>query len=63
MKVAHAAYEINDDDVAIIRKAGYADDDIFEATVRTAVSAGLLRLEKGLGALGALSLPTSDPAA
>ena len=51
-KVAHAAYEVNDEDVAILRRAGYTDDEIFEATVRTAVSAGILRLESGLGILG-----------
>jgi len=50
-KVAHAAYEVDDDDVAMLRRAGYTEDQIFEATVRTAVGEGLMRLEKGLAVL------------
>jgi alkylhydroperoxidase family enzyme len=51
-KVARHAYEVTDEDVAALRRAGYTEDAIFEVTVSAAVGAGLARLERGLAALG-----------
>lgn len=50
-KVAERAYTVTDDDVARLRRAGYTEDQIFEATVAAAVGAGLARLERGMAAL------------
>ena len=50
-KVRRHAYRVTDDDVASLRQAGYSEDQIFEATVCTALGAGLSRLEKGLALL------------
>lgn len=43
-KVAGHAYSVGDDDIAELRRAGYTEDQIFEATVSAALGAGLLRL-------------------
>jgi alkylhydroperoxidase family enzyme len=50
-KVAYAAHEITDRDIAALRDAGYTEDQIFEVTVSAAMGTGLLRLEVGLCAL------------
>lgn len=50
-KVAERAYEITDEDIDALRRAGYADDAIFEITVSAALGAGLARLERGLTVL------------
>lgn len=50
-QVRHRAWEITDADIEALRQAGYAEDQIFEATVCAAVGAGLARLEKGLEVL------------
>jgi alkylhydroperoxidase family enzyme len=50
-KVANRAFEVTDNDVAALREQGYSEDEIFEATVSTALGAGLSRLERGLAAL------------
>ncbi len=50
-KVRRLAYEITDRDVEDLKDAGYSEDEIFEHTVSAAVSAGLDRLEAGLGVL------------
>lgn len=44
-KVAGHAHSVGDDDIAELHRAGYTDDQIFEATVSAALGAGLLRLE------------------
>ena len=51
-KVAHHAYQVTDDDVEALKRAGLSEDQIFEATVAAAVGAGLRRLRTGLAALG-----------
>jgi alkylhydroperoxidase family enzyme len=50
-KVRHHAYRVTDADIAALRQAGCSEDEIFEATVCTALGAGLSRLDKGLGLL------------
>jgi hypothetical protein len=50
-KVARHAYKVTDEEVEELRKAGYSEDQIFEATVSCALGAGLRRLEAGLGAI------------
>jgi hypothetical protein len=50
-KVARHAYEVTDEEVDALKRAGYTEDQLFEITVSAAVGAGLLRLERGLAAL------------
>jgi hypothetical protein len=50
-KVRERAYTVTDEDVQALKDAGYSEDEIFELTVSAAVSAGLERLDAGLGAL------------
>ncbi|MBC7542021.1 MAG: hypothetical protein H7338_04750 [Candidatus Sericytochromatia bacterium] len=49
--VRRSAYRVTDADIARLQQAGYDDEQIFEATVATAVGAGFLRLNAGLAAL------------
>ena len=51
IKVALHAYRVTDEDVLQLKREGMSEDQIFEATAAAAVSAALLRLERGLGAL------------
>jgi hypothetical protein len=51
-KVRQGAYAVTDRDVQELKDAGFTEDEIFEQTVSAAVGAGLLRLERGLEALG-----------
>ena len=50
-QVIHRAWQITDEDVARLRRAGYSEDAIFELTLATALGAGMGRLEHGLAAL------------
>ena len=50
-KVSRHAYKVTDEDITALRAAGYSEDQIFEATVSTALGAGMRRLEAGLRAL------------
>lgn len=50
-KVRRHAYQVTDDDIETLRRAGCSEDQIFEATVCAAVGAGLGRLERGLALL------------
>jgi hypothetical protein len=50
-KVAGHAHSVGDEDIAELHRAGYTDDQIFEATVSAALGAGLLRLGRVLRAL------------
>jgi threonine synthase len=50
-KVRERAYTVTDEDIQVLKDAGYSEDEIFELTVSAAVAAGLERLEAGLGAL------------
>jgi alkylhydroperoxidase family enzyme len=52
-KVAHNAYDVTNDDILWLRKNGYTEDQIFEATVSAALGTGLLRIDSGLKALQA----------
>lgn len=49
--VAERAFDITDEDVAALRRAGLGDDEIFEVTAAAALGAGAARLERGLAAL------------
>jgi alkylhydroperoxidase family enzyme len=44
-KVAEHAFSVNDEDITELHRAHYTDDQIFEATVASALGAGLFRLE------------------
>lgn len=50
-KVIHHAYQITDEDVELLKQAGYSEDAIFEVTLCAAMGAGLGRLERGLALL------------
>lgn len=50
-KVRRHAYEITDEDVAALRAAGRSEREIYEATMVTALTAGIERFEIGLRAL------------
>jgi len=50
-KVACHAYQVTDEDLAALSRAGYSEDAVFEVTLAAAVGAGLARLERGLAAL------------
>lgn len=50
-KVTDRAYEVTDDDVDSLCRAGYSEDAIFEIAVSGALGAGLARLQRGLSAL------------
>jgi alkylhydroperoxidase family enzyme len=52
-KVNLHAFRVADADVDALRRAGYSDDAILEATLAVAAGAGLSRLENGLAALRA----------
>ena len=39
------AYEVTDEEVEALKKAGFSEDEIFEQTVSAAVAAGLERLD------------------
>lgn len=47
-KVAGHAHTVSDEDIAGLHRAGYTDDQIFEATVSAALGAGLVRLRRVL---------------
>jgi alkylhydroperoxidase family enzyme len=51
-KVRERAYTITDADVAALKQQGYAEDEIFEATVSTAVAEGLRRLDAAARVIG-----------
>lgn len=50
-KIARHAYEVTEEDLAALQKAGYSDDALFEITVSGALGAARARLERGLAAL------------
>ena len=57
IKVAEHAHLVTDEDIADLHKAGYTDDQIFEATISAALGAGILRLECVLRALSSDQSP------
>ena len=44
-KVRARAYTVTDDDVEGLKRAGFTEDEIFEATVSVAIGEGLRRLD------------------
>lgn len=50
-RIALHAYEVSDEDIAALKRAGYSEQAIFEITASAALGAGLSRLECGLAAL------------
>lgn len=50
-KVRDHAYRVTDEDIADLHRAGYTDDQIFEAIVSVAVGQGLRRRERALAAI------------
>lgn len=52
-KVARRPHQITDTDVEVLGRAGYSEDQIFEATISAALGAGVRRLERGLDVLRA----------
>jgi alkylhydroperoxidase family enzyme len=58
-EVTRGSYERVEADMAVLRREGHSDDQLFEATVSAALGAGLLRREVGLDAArGSSSAPT-----
>jgi alkylhydroperoxidase family enzyme len=51
-KVRERAYAVTDDDVAALKAEGFGDDEIFEATVVTAIREGLRRLDAAERVIG-----------
>ncbi len=51
-KVHRHAHQVTDEDTQELLRAGYSEDQVFEATVSAALGAGLTRLRAGLAALG-----------
>ena len=52
-KVAHHAYTVTDQDVAVARAAGLSEDQIFEVVVCAAIGEATRQYESGLAALDA----------
>ena len=51
-KVRTGAFAVTDDDVDALKRAGVAEDAIFEATVAVAIREGLHRLDTALEVIG-----------
>ena len=45
------AYQVTDEEVEALKRAGYSEDELFEHTVSAAVAAGLERLDAALAVL------------
>ena len=50
-KVIRHAWQVTDEDIEQLERAGYSEDAIFELTIAAALGAGMGRLERGLAAL------------
>src|SRR5690348_13282013 len=50
-KIIKYAYKVTDEDVQLLLRAGYSEEQIFELTVSAALGAGLARLKRGLESL------------
>src|SRR5262245_36946628 len=50
-KVIRHAWQVTDEDVERLQRAGWSEDAIFELTIAAALGAGVGRLERGLAAL------------
>ena len=53
IKVTQRAYDTTDEDINVLKRGGYSEDQIFEATITAALGAGLRRLHIGLKVLAA----------
>ena len=51
-KVRTGAFAVTDEDVDALKRAGVAEDEIFEATVAVAIREGLRRLDIALEVIG-----------
>ena len=51
-KVRTGAFAVTDEDVDELKRAGAAEDEIFEATVAVAIGEGLRRLDAALEVIG-----------
>jgi len=51
-KVRTGAFAVTDEDVDALKRAGVAEDEIFEATVAVAIREGLRRLDTALEVIG-----------
>lgn len=51
-KVRAGAFAVTDEDVDELKRAGVAEDEIFEATVATAIAEGLRRLDAAERVIG-----------
>jgi hypothetical protein len=60
-KVARHAYQVTDEDLGALQRAGNSDDALFELTVSAALGAALGRLERGLAALRGEEPASSAP--
>ena len=45
------AYQVTDEEVEALKRAGYSEDELFEHTVSASVAAGLQRLDAALAVL------------
>jgi len=59
-KVAHRDYQGLDEDITALHQEGYSDDQIFEATVSSALGASIHRLDLALSALRTSSAQQSS---
>lgn len=50
-KLRSAAYRITDEDLSVLRDAGYSEDQLYELITATALGEGQRRLDHGLRAL------------
>ena len=50
-KVIRHPWQVTDEDVEQLKRAGYSEDAIFELTIAAALGSGMGRLERGLAAL------------
>lgn len=51
-KVRTGAFAVTDEDVDALKRAGVAEDEIFEATVAVAIREGLRRLDTAFEVIG-----------
>jgi alkylhydroperoxidase family enzyme len=51
-RIARHAYRVTDEDFAVLREAGFSDDQLFEIAIAASLGAGLVRLHAGRRALG-----------
>ncbi len=61
-KVARQAWTVTDGDVAATKRAGVAEDEIFELAVAAALGQATRQLDAALAALDAASVPAAAPA-